>query len=86
MTNIIDDRTDFSFEERKGDRRKNKDTSAGRDFFTIKHGDVTMAGRNRRKDNRRNEREVVDTEGTTLWTNVELSDDSTDITVPRKHQ
>jgi len=84
MTNIMDDRTDFSFEERKGDRRKNKDTSAGGDFFTIKHGDVTMAGRNRRKsDERRNERNVVDTEGTTQWTNIELPDDITDITVRR---
>ena len=82
MTNIIEDRTDFAFEERKNDRRKHRDTSAGKEFFTLDFGDTTFAGKNRRKSGeRRNTREVVDITGTTLWT----SDDSTefDVTVPR---
>lgn len=91
MTDITEyDKTDFDFVDReKGDRRKNRDRSVGKDFFTLRFGDTEFAGKNRRKsgiDDRRNVREVVDTTGTTLWTNDDSSEfDLTgfDITTPR---
>ena len=74
MTDITEyDMTDFDFVERKGNRRKNKDTSIGKDFFTVPFGDAIFAGKNRRKsDERRNTLEVVDITGTTLWTNDDI--------------
>lgn len=90
MTDITEyDKTDFDFVDReKGDRRKNRDRSVGKEFFTLRFGDTEFAGKNRRKSeivDRRNIREVVDTTGTTLWTNDETDFDLTefDITVPR---
>ena len=93
MTDITEyDKTDFDFVDRnKGDRRKHRDHSVGKDFFTLKVGDVDFAGKNRRKSqvvDRRNVREVVDTTGTTLWTNDETDFDLSqfDITVPRSNR
>ncbi len=84
------DKTDFDFADRKkGDRRTHRDTSAGKEFFTLKIGDVQFAGKNRREsgiDDRRNVREVVDITGTTLWTSDETDIDLSqfDITMPRR--
>jgi hypothetical protein len=90
MTDITEyDKTDFDFVDREnGDRRKNRDRSVGKEFFTLRFGDTEFAGKNRRKSeivDRRNVREVVDTTGTTLWTNDDTEFDFTefDITVPR---
>ncbi len=80
--------TDFDFvptaefvDRKKGDRRKNRDHSAGSEFFTLKIGEVQYAGRNRRKssEDRRCTREIVDTTGFTLWTSDDdITENSSD--------
>lgn len=80
-TNIHhNDDPDLTFTDRKkGDRRTSATKSNGV-FYKRQVGDRTMGGVERRKGARRNDMEVIDLTGTTLW----VSDDTElDITVPR---
>jgi len=82
-TNIHhNDDPDLTFTDRKnGDRRTNATRSNGV-FFKRKVGDRTMGGVERRKSgDRRNDMEVIDLTGTTLWTTDDITE--LDITVPR---
>jgi hypothetical protein len=81
-TNINhNDDPDLTFTDRKKGDRRTKHTKSNGQFFKRKVGDRMMGGVERRKsDDRRNDVEVIDLTGTTLWT----SDDTEfDITVPR---
>jgi len=81
-TNINhNDDPDLGFVEREGDRRTN-DTRSNGNFFKRKVGDRSIVGKERRKTGeRRNDMEVIDLTGTTLWTTDDVTE--LDITVPR---
>ncbi len=62
---------DLFFQPRKSDRRQTESTICG-EFYTRKVGTRVVAGKNRRKSDRRND--LIDTTHITLWeTNLDGS-------------
>ena len=80
FTNIKDDSPEFTFAERKGDRRKNKTNVVG-EFFIRAVGDRKVFGKNRRKGDRRDEL-LIDTTGWTVR-DVQIGDVEKDDTTWR---
>jgi len=80
-TNINhNDDPDLTFTDRKKGDRRTKPTRSNGKFFKRTVGDRVMGGVERRKGDRRNDMEVIDLTGTTLWT---TDNTDFDITVPR---